>query len=78
MSGPQPIKAIYGHEPMREGETPEAYIVGHNSVARIEHEMHNYGDHGIGWYNVFREDGAMVASMQERAVASVIWGGADA
>ena len=50
------VKGIYGPEPMRENEYPISYTVGFDGVTRIDWEMQNYGDHGIGVYHVFKGD----------------------
>lgn len=73
------IKAIFGMEPQREGEYPQAHIVGSASlmpsgerytVSRIERREDNFGDHGLLWFDVF--DGErLVTSMQGRAVAEI-------
>lgn len=70
------IKAIYGPEPMREGEYPAGYEVGFKTAAgdvtaiRSRHE--NFGDHGIGWFDVFVGE-KRFASMNHRAVAEVYY-----
>lgn len=72
----EPIKAIFGMEPMREGEYPMAYIVGsppggHDcDVIKIEFREDVYGDHGEGWFDVFDEDG-IIGSVNVRSVAEV-------
>ena len=70
----QPIRALYGVEPMRENEYPAGFTVGHQSggktVDRITYREHNYGDHGIGWYDVYAGEHC-IASMNVRAVAEV-------
>ncbi len=72
----QPVKAIYGHEPLRADEYPASYMIGGRIgsggevVERIEFREDNFGDHGLGWYDVFA-NGRRVLSMQSRAVAEV-------
>lgn len=70
------ISAIYGFEPPREGELPTAFILGgkYNGrpITAITHEVHNYGDHGLGWYCVM-SGSDLIAEMQERAVAEVFY-----
>lgn len=73
----QPIAAIYGPEPMRADEYPSAYLIGHRwenpgtpDVERIVYRLENYGDHGIGWFDIYA-GGKRVASMAERHVAEV-------
>lgn len=73
----QPIRAIYGPEPLREGEYPTTYIVGSNAydarlgpVERITYREEFYGDHGLGWFDVFTAEGR-IASMSARQVAEV-------
>ena len=72
----QIVSAIYGFEPPREGELPTAFILGgkHNghTITSIGHEVHNFGDHGIGWYFVKAGDD-VIAALQERAVAEVYY-----
>lgn len=72
------VQAIYGHEPLREKEYPFAYEVGKlvampvgNCVERIEFREDNYGDHGLGWFDVWLEDGNLLASVNVQAVAEV-------
>lgn len=66
------INAIYGTEPMREGEYPTSFLVGYGKppVEAITYREHNYGDHGLGWFDVTVE-GQVVASMAARAVAEI-------
>lgn len=81
MTTDRPIKRIFGEEPRREGEYPQAYIVGQtlsrasdHVVKRITYRMENYGDHGLGWFDVVVQiDGedAVLASMSARSVAEV-------
>ena len=75
----QQIKAIYGIEPMREGEYPMAHVVGLTShingrgpvrVDRIERREENYGDHGLSWFDIL-SGGVVVASVQARAVGEI-------
>ena len=53
------IKAIYGMEPMREGEYPSGFEVGKpfgggsDTVSEIKERHDNFGDHGIGWFDVY-------------------------
>ena len=78
----QKILAIFGHEPMREGEYPTAFIVGQKAfgpdlpggatVTEIKRRDDNFGDHGIGWYEVYA-DGSLIRSMSARAVAEIHW-----
>lgn len=76
-----PIKALYGMEPLREGEFPTAHIVGSKThrpdappftVTRIERREENLGTYGLVWFDVY--DGDRVAcSMQATAVAEVYY-----
>ena len=74
----EPIMSIYGAEPMREAEYPQAYIVGHPPgaasddliVTKIEFREDNYGDHGLGWFDVWAGE-TLLASMSARHVADV-------
>lgn len=74
----QLVAAVYGPEPNREGEYPTAFIVGQNCgamgetlvVERIDYREDNFGDHGLGWFDVFA-DGKRVASLSARHVAEV-------
>ena len=76
------IKGICGMEPSREGEYPCAYYVGSQFgnagiepcgiVTEIRYREDNYGDHGLGWYDVFIGE-VRVASMQARAVADIFY-----
>lgn len=76
------ITAIYGIEPLREGEYPIAHVVGSESeiagrgklrVGWIERRHENYGDHGLDWFDIL-SDGKVVASIQARAVAEIHFG----
>jgi hypothetical protein len=72
------ISAIYGFEPMREGEYPTCALVGHGHgqgperpiVTRIAYREQNLGQYGIGWYDVFAGD-VCLFSLQARAVAEI-------
>ena len=71
----QTIKAIFGHEPMREKEYPTAYLVGSDAysrgvVTRIEFGEQSFGDHGLGWFKVFVGD-KLISEVAARAVAEV-------
>lgn len=66
------IKGIFGAEPNRENEFPEAYIVGHGGVTRIEAREQNLGEYGIQWFDVFKGD-HLTASMNARFVATVAY-----
>lgn len=71
------ISYITGMEPMREREFPVVYAVGSlahggQRVTRIDYEIENFGDHGIGWFFVHGE-GGLIAKMQARAVAEVFY-----
>lgn len=48
------------------------FIVGWNGVDKIEHEVENYGDHGIAWFNVY-EGYDLAHSVAAKAVAYVEW-----
>jgi len=73
---PNPIKSIWGQEPLREGEYPQHYIVGSPVmsgdiiVTKIEFREDNYGDHGLGWFDIWAETG-LIASMSARAVSEI-------
>lgn len=67
---PLPIRWICGHEPMREGEYPTMFEVGKNGVTKIECMTEDYGDHGVGWFDVYFGERVM-QRMQVRAVAEV-------
>lgn len=72
------IAAIYGEEPHRENEYPFGYVVGndcynmghHFRVTAIMSREDNYGDHGIGWFDVFSGE-HLIASISQRHVAQV-------
>ncbi len=73
------IKAIFGMEPSRDGEYPQAHIVGSQSqvlggqrytVTPITLREENFGDHGLLWFDVFDGD-RLATSMQGRAVAEI-------
>lgn len=82
------IRAIFGHEPMREGEYPSTFIVGQKvfgpdlrdgaTVTRIVRRDENFGDHGIGWFDVYA-DKTLIRSISHRATAEVHYetGGSD-
>lgn len=78
-NGPQKVvRAIYGHEPHREGEYPVAHAVGaplRGSTAgivvdAIKYREDNYGDHGLGWYDIVAND-QIALSISARAVAEI-------
>lgn len=79
----RPITAIYGVEPMREGEYPAVHVVGGKStllagqgdarrftVTQIERREEPHGDHTLSWYDVYAGD-AVAVSLQARAVAEI-------
>lgn len=69
------IMAIYGCEPMREGEYPTAIIVGSSirdrAVAKIARREDNFGDHGLLWFDAMDDEGRVIMSISGRAVAEV-------
>lgn len=75
-----PIQMIVGAEPLRAGENPRFYCVGQASgfntgnwpVKSITYRVDDYGDHGLGWYDVWSHD-SLIASVAARAVAEVIY-----
>jgi hypothetical protein len=67
---PLRIKRICGMEPMREREFPVMFSVGVDGVTEIIDTTDNYGDHGIGWFEVHCGD-RIKHRMQARAVAEV-------
>ena len=46
------------------------YICGQQRVTRITYETVNYGDHGIGQYNVYKDD-QLFATVMHRAIAEI-------
>lgn len=66
------IKGIWGAEPLREREYPEAYIIGHEGITRIERREENLGTYGIVWFDAFKGD-TLAASMNAAFVASVAY-----
>lgn len=76
------IRAIFGQEPMREGEYPAAFIVGQKAfgpdlpggriVTKIVRREDFFGDHAICWFDVYAE-GDLLWSMSARAVAEIHW-----
>lgn len=70
------IKGIWGAEPLRADECPEAYIVGHGDITRIQRREENLGTYGIVWYDAFKGD-ELSASMNAAFVAFVAYFGAD-
>lgn len=71
------IKAIYGAEPNREGEYPSTFAIGQHcgllypgSVTEIRYREQNFGDHGIGWFDVYGGD-VRIASLNTRFVAEI-------
>ena len=80
---PAAILGIWGHEPKREGEYPTVYMVGApcgtfgneaTLTSRIAYREVNYGDHALGFFDVFVEvDGEerQIVSMAARAVAEI-------
>lgn len=70
MTTPLTIRWICGFEPMREGEYPTMFEVGKNGVTRIAVTNENYGDHDIGWFDVYFGD-RLLQRMSARAVAEV-------
>ena len=69
MSDPR-IEWISGYQPNDEREYPISHRVGYDGITAIEYELHNYGDHGIGVYNVFK-DGTLFSTVSHRAVAEI-------
>lgn len=76
----QPIEAIFGFEPMREGEYPTSFTVGQyydgryreKLCERITFREDNYGTHGVGWFDVW-SGGEVVRSLNACAVAEVYY-----
>ena len=70
MSEKPRIKALYGPEPMREGEYPFSATVGVNGVTRIEEYEENLGDHGLLWLEIYKGD-VLYQRFNARHVAEV-------
>lgn len=74
----QKIIAIYGMEPMREGEYPSGFQIGSKiagrdeEVTEIKRRDDNFGDHGIGWFDVYAGESVAI-SMSLRATAEVVY-----
>lgn len=64
------IEAIFGMEPLREGEYPTSYTVGFDGVTTIQESKTKYGDHAIGHFDVFKGD-HLHCQMMHRAVAEI-------
>lgn len=64
------INAIWGQEPMREGEYPDCHMVGSNGVTRIERREENLGTYGLVWFDVFKGD-EVAWSVNASFVASI-------
>lgn len=74
------IKAIFGEEPKREGEYPNAYEIGYDSrlgvrVTHITEQVENLGQYGIHWFYVWSEN-QLVAKMNASFVSTVTYKGA--
>lgn len=76
--GDQVIYAIFGMEPLRDQESPAVHMVGQvssiagyrHTVDRIEYREQNFGDHGIGWFDVY-SGCVRIASMTARSLSEV-------
>ena len=80
---PAGILGIWGHEPNRTGEYPAAYVLGapcgtydqeDTYVCRIAYRETDYGDHRLGFFEVFVEvegEERHIVSMAARAVAEI-------
>ena len=80
---PATILAIWGYEPPRKDEYPMAYVVGSPCgtrgqesapTSRIAYREVDYGDHRLGFFDVFIMVGGeerQVVSVGARAVAEV-------
>jgi len=72
----QPVKTLIGHEPGREGEYPSLFTIGtpmrsgQPPVDLITYREDNFGDHGLGWFDV-HAGGRIIASVAARAVAEI-------
>lgn len=66
------IRAVYGQEPMREGEYPDSYSIGVSGVTRIECREQNLGTYGILWFDVFIGD-YVAASLNGIHISSVVY-----
>lgn len=68
----QTIKAIYGQEPIRQGEYPSAAIVGADGVTRIVSRDEHWGDHGLCWFDVYKGE-QRVRSINARHIAEIFY-----
>ena len=68
---------ICGFNPKEDGALPTFFQVGANGVSKIEAETEDYGDHGLGWFNVYFGD-ELLQRMAARAVAEIRYFPADA
>ena len=77
------IFGIWGHDPHRKDEYPMAYVVGlpcgtrfqeSAPTSRIAYREVDYGDHRLGFFDVFVEVGGkerQIVSVAARAVAEI-------
>ena len=64
------IEAVWGPEPLRDGEYPAGARVGFDGVTRIERRDEDLGEYGIVWLDVFK-DGILSASFNALHIAAV-------
>lgn len=72
MNKERKIIAVYGMEPMREGEEPDAWRVGFAGVTHIERMSETFGEYGIDWFRIWSGD-ILLASMNARYTATIIY-----
>lgn len=71
----QKIKAVYGQEPMREGEEPHGFHVGFGktTVYNIETVQDNFGTYGILWYVAYDKQGNIIGKLNALQTAAVLY-----
>ena len=74
---PQKIHSIVGYESNVNPLARIRYVVGGKetggTVTAITFNVENRGDHGIGWFDVWKDENTKFATINERAVAEVIY-----
>ena len=67
------IKSIHGLEPMREGEYPISFMVGHGGVTRIDEMSYSPEPYcSVVYYQIWKGD-ELHASVKDRAIGEVYY-----
>jgi hypothetical protein len=65
-------REIYSAQEDQNCDLRWSFAVGCDGVTSIEHEVENYGDHGLAWFHIKRGD-VLWQSVSAKTTGRVVW-----